>query len=223
MSDLWSRRLRTIPWLPPARYPHLAPGDEVALDVRRHPITLALPAVRTLMATLVVVLDRGTIELLVLFGVAAALSARTRLHASWQVSLLVAAVPTLLLLVTTGAAGRVLLLIGFLLWLAEDLADWYADRMVVSRKRVYRLYGVFTTHSPSIALTSVTYIDPLQPLLGRVFGYGTILLDSAAQRDEPLSRFDHLPQADFVHVKILELRSAALPKFPQVPGAAPPG
>jgi hypothetical protein len=123
----------------------------------------------------------------------------------------------LLLIFSTGSGGA-LLIIGALLWVAEDLADWYTDRLVVSRKRVYRLYGVFTTHSPSMALTSVTYIDELQPLLGRVFGYGSILLDSVAQRDEPLSRFDYLPQADFVHVKILELRSAAIPSYPQGPG-----
>lgn len=218
MSDLWSRRIRALPWLPPARYPHLAPGDEVALDVRRHPITLAASAMRTVFGLLLLTFDRPNLLVLALFATSVVVWARSRLHGDLRLSLLVAAVPTALLLIAP-AGWSVLLIVGLFLWLIEDMADWFTDRLVVTRKRVYRLYGVFTTHSPSIALTSVTYIDPRQPLLGRLFGYGTILLDSAAQRDEPLSRFDHLPAADFVHVKILELRAAAIPKFPQLPGA----
>ncbi len=218
MSDHWSRRLRALPWAPPARYPHLAPGDEVMLDVRRHPIMLTVPACRTVLGLLALVLDGVNVLLLVLFALSAAAWARSRLNTGLRLSGVTAAVPTLLLLVATGGFTRSLLAVGLLLWLTEDVADWYADRLVVTRKRIYRLYGVFTTHSPSIALTSVTFIDPLQPLLGRLFGYGTILLDSAAQRDEPLSRFDHLPAADFVHVKILELRASALPASPQASG-----
>ena len=222
MSDLWSRRLRALPWLPPARYPELVQGDEVALDVRRHPITLALPVARTMLASLVILLDSAPAGLLVLFAVTVGWWARARLHAGWRRASVAAAVTTLLLVGMPGS-GQVLLAVGLLLWLAEDLADWYTDRLVVSRSRIYRLYGVFTTHSPSMALTAVTYIDALQPLLGRVFGYGTILLDSVAQRDEPLSRFDHLPQADFVHVKILELRSSAVQRYPQAPGTSARG
>lgn len=218
MSDLWSRRLGTLPWAPRARYPHLATGDEVALDVRRHPITLAAPALRTLSGVLLLVMGRPNFFVVALFALSVAVWARSRIHANVRRSLVVVAVPLALLLIAPPGAARAILLAALVLWLAEDLADWFTDRLVVTRKRVYRLYGVFTTHSPSIALTSVTYIDPLQPLLGRVFGFGTILLDSAAQRDEPLSRFDHLPEADYVHFKILELRAAAIPKFPHLPG-----
>lgn len=218
MSDHWSSRLAELPWLPACRYPELPPGDEVALDVRRHPITLATPLARTVLGLLVLTINAATAQLTLLFAVTVVLWARSRVHAGWRLSLLIAALTSLLLLIVPRGGAGALAVIGLLLWLAEDVADWYVDRMVVTHKRVYRLYGVFTRHSPSIALTSVAFIDPLQSLLGRVFGYGTILLDSAAQRDEPLSRFDHLPEADYVHVRILELRAAAIPKFPHVPG-----
>jgi len=44
------------------------------------------------------------------------------------------------------------------------------------------------------------------------------MLDSAAQRDAPLQRFDFLPDAVNLQQRILELRQAALPKFPTIPG-----
>ena len=38
-----------------------------------------------------------------------------------------------------------------------------------------------------------------------------------AQRDAPLSRFDHIPAVTAVSHEILELRSSAMPRFPQQP------
>lgn len=220
MSDLWSQRLRALPWAPPPRYPQLAAGDKVVLDVRRHPITLGFPALRTVIALLVLLTDVATLPLLVSFALTAAVWAHRRLHSGVRMTLVIAGVPTVLLLIASGGGAAWVLALGLVLWLLEDVADWYTDRLVVTRKRIYRLYGVFTTHSPSMALTSVTFIDALESPVGRILDYGTILLDSVAQRDEPLSRFDHLPGAQYVHVKILELRARAASNV-QSPG--PPG
>lgn len=217
MSDLWSRRLQTLPWTPSPRAPDLAPGDEIAIDVRRHPITLALPALRTWLGFLVLTTG-GVPALVVLFALSVAMWARARFSAGLRRSLVTAAVPALLLLISSGTTA-VLAALGLVAWLLEDIADWYTDRLVVSHKRLYRLYGVFTRHSPSMALPSVAFIDALEPPLGRLLGYGTILLDSVAQRDVPLSRFDHLPDVSGVHKTILEMRAAAMPRFP-LPGQA---
>jgi len=218
MSDLWSRRLRAVPWTPRARYPQLVPGDAIVLDVRRHPATLFLPALRTVLG--LVVLTTGAASGLVvgLFALTVAAWARTRLRTGLRKTFVLAAVVTVALLVAAGNAALVLGL-ALVLWILEDVADWFTDRLVVSRKRIYRLYGVLTRHSPSMALTSVTFIEGLETPVGRFLGYGTIRLDSVAQRDEPLSRFDFLPEADFVHAKILELRTAAMPQYP-LPGQA---
>jgi hypothetical protein len=69
-----------------------------------------------------------------------------------------------------------------------------------------------------MSLTGVVFIDVAVSPLGKVFRYGTLLLDSAAQRDAPLQRFDFLPDAINLQQRILELRQAALPKFPTGPG-----
>lgn len=218
MSGFWSRRRRALSlwslWLPPPRYPRLAPGDEVILDVRRHPITLVFPVLRTVVGLLVLITDAATLQLVLLFAFSVAVWARARMHAGLRRSLVLAAVPALVLLIASSGTAAFFAGTGLVLWLAEDIADWWTDRLVVSQKRIYRLHGVLTTHSPSMALPSVAFIDALQPPLGRVLGYGTILLDSVAQRDLPLSRFDHLPDLSNVHVTILKLRNAAMPRFP---------
>ena len=61
-----------------------------------------------------------------------------------------------------------------------------------------------------IAFTLFTFVgDPIATMLGQEF--------SVAQRDAPLSRFDHVPDVVAKSHEILELRSRAMPKFPQQP------
>ena len=213
MSDLWSSRLRSLPWAPLARYPTLALGDTVVLDVRRHPITLFSPGLRVIAGLTVLWTDVATPWMLLLFVLSVVTWSRARFPSALKRSLLLAVLLTLPLLIASGI-GAVVVTVVLALWFLEDVADWYTDRLVVSRKRIYRLYGVLTKHSPSMALTAITFIDVEETPLGRFLRYGTVKLDSVAQRDEPLSRFERLPEAQFVHVKILELRTAAMPQYP---------
>ncbi len=119
------------------------------------------------------------------------------------------------LVVLEGLWGPLPAVVLLLLWLAEDVADWVCDRLVVTDKRIYRRYGVVTGHSPSISLMAVAYLDAAVPPLGRLLHYGTLRLDSAAQNDAPLSRFDLVPDVVEVSHEILRLRTKAMPKYPQ--------
>ncbi len=191
-------------------------AETVVLDVRRHPCLLVVPLLRTLAGLVVLAAGLGLLPVLVLAGLAA-LWARGRLGAGLRTAGTVAGGVALGLLVLHSLAGPglpALLLMG---WLAEDVADWYTDRMVVSDKRIYRRYGVVTRHSPSIALTAIAFLDASVPPLGRVLHYGTLRLDSVAQRDAPLSHFDHVPEVVAVSHEILRLRTQAMPRFPQQP------
>ena len=192
-------------------------GSEVVrIDARRHPFVLAVPALRTLAGAVALVAGPGLWHLLV-FGVLTAVWAGWRFRAGLRATGLTALVATAALAVLRALWGPAVGLLLLLLWLVDDLADWYCDRLVVTDKRIYRRYGVLTQHSPSISLTAIAYLDASVPPLGRLFGYGTLALDSVAQRDAPLSRFDHVPDVVSVSHGILELRSQAMPKFPQQP------
>jgi hypothetical protein len=188
----------------------------VRIDARRHPFVLAVPGVRTLAGTVALAAGPRLSHLLV-FGVLTAVWAGWRFRAGLRTTGITALVATAALAVLDALWGPALCLLLLALWLLDDVADWYCDRLVVTDKRIYRRYGVVTQHSPSISLTAIAYLDASVPPLGRLLGYGTLSLDSVAQRDAPLSRFDHVPGVVAVSHEILELRSKAMPKFPQQP------
>lgn len=198
-----------------ARIP--AADQQIQLVVRQHVVALAGPAARTALG--LAALLSGTAPLpLLLFAGYVALETRRRLSTGARTSGLVAVGVIVLLLVLAGPASSLpshLLAAAVLLgWLGFDVADWHHDRLVVTTKRLYRFSGVLVQHVPSVALTGIAFIDASASPLGRALDYGTLLLDSVAQRDHPLASFSYLPHVLDVHSRILELRAAAMPKFP---------
>ena len=184
-------------------------SETVQLDVRRHPAVLVWPALRT--ATGLLLLAAGPRLLVVLLFVAAtAASLATGSRSGARTSAVVGVVAALVLVLAEPALG----LLALLAWFGYDVSDWACDRLVVSDRRIYRRYGVVTAHSPSIALTAIAFIDAAVPPVGRLLGYGTLRLDSVAQRDAPLSRLDHLPDVVGVSHRVLALRASAMPRFP---------
>ncbi len=205
-AGAWDARTRSTAFVPAT--------ESVQIDERRHPFLLVSPGLRTA-AGLVALLTGLRFGPLAVFAVATAVWAAFRLHPGLRTTAVVAGGATLGLVVLSLVTSRWVGALVLLLWAAEDLADWWSDRLVVTDKRIYRRYGVVTGHSPSISLMAVAYIDAAVPPLGRVFRYGTLQLDSAAQHDAPLSRFDLVPDVVAVSHEILRLRSNAMPKYPQ--------
>lgn len=191
-------------------------AEKVVIDTRRHPFRVLPAVLRTVVGLLVLVL--GPLAwLLVAFLLVTAWWARTRATPGLRTLGAVVAGATAAPLLAPLLLGDALTAVALLLWLGEDVLDWESDRLVVTDKRIYRRHGTVTRHSPSMSLTAIGYLDAAVPPVGRLVGYGTLLLDSAAQRDEPLSHFDHVPDVVPVSHRILVLRTAAMPKFPQQP------
>lgn len=208
---LWRHRL-------PASGP-IPTSDEIALDLRQHPVALVGPAVRTLLGLVAQLRWPALLPTLLFAGAVAHWAFRT-LHTRLRGSLIAAGVAVVAMLLGSGSgsAGHEVLLAGaLLLWAAFDLWEWREDRLVVTTKRVYRVYGLLTKHAPSISLTGVAYIDTAVNPVGRLLHYGLLHLDSAAQEDAPLSRIRNVPDVLEVHARILELRGKAMPKFPSTP------
>ena len=192
--------------------PFVPESETVMLDVRRHPFLLLWPALRTVFG--LVLLGTG-LELMPLLTFALTVVVWAQVRHGWSLRKD--------LTVTAAAAAAAVVLpaplfvLLLLAWAGEDVADWWCDRLVVSDRRIYRRYGVLTSHAPSIALTAIAFIDAAVPPLGRLLGYGTLRLDSVAQRDAPLARLDLLPDVIAISHELLRLRSSAMPKFPPLP------
>lgn len=214
LSEDWSRFQDTLRHGPSTAF--VSAAEHVVIDSRRHPVLLVAPALRTLTGLLVLVVGLSLVPLLV-FAATTAAWARARRRSGLRATATVAGGCCLALAVLPGLIGMFWTVVLLLGWLAEDVADWHSDRLIVTDKRLYRRHGVLTRHSPSMSLMGIAFIDAAVPPLGWALRYGTLQLDSAAQQDAPLSRFDLVPHVVPVLHEILRLRSAAMPRYPQQP------
>ncbi len=209
-----SLRERAGQWDAQYRSNHfVSSAEKVMIDVRRHPLLLLVPGLRTLAGLLVLATGLSLLWLLA-FMAFTAVWAQLRLQAKMRRTGYVAGSTTLALAVVAALANPLLAAVFVLVWFGEDLADWYSDRLVVSDKRIYRRHGVLIRHSPSIALTAIAYLDTAVLPVGHWWTAGTLRLDSVAQRDAPLSRFDLIPGVVAVSHKILGLRTEAIRRHP---------
>lgn len=55
------------------------------------------------------------------------------------------------------------------------------DRFVITNMRIFRIHGVLSTNLATMPLSRVLDITVAQPFVGRIFGYGHFVFESAAQ------------------------------------------
>ena len=94
-----------------------------------------------------------------------------------------------------------LALVTYFIW---RLIEWSVDWFVVTNRRFLLAQGVFTRRVGMMPLARVTDMRYERPLLGRILGYGTFILESAGQ-DQALSKIDHLPNPDELYRNVCTL------------------
>ena len=68
-----------------------------------------------------------------------------------------------------------------LAWASYLALKVHMDRFVVTNMRVFRVHGVFSQSLATMPLSRILDITVNKPLLGRIFGYGHFIFESAAQ------------------------------------------
>ncbi len=106
---------------------------------------------------------------------------------------------------------------------AVAAARWASARFVVTGTRVVRIEGVLKRTVTSVPLDRVAGLAFEQPLVGRVFDYGTVILDSGWP-GRPLARLQAIPRADaFYRALTLVLRPGVGSLLEeQLPASVPP-
>lgn len=193
--------------------PLLASRDRAQFVIRRHWIVMVAPSIRLLSGALAIWVPPLRPLAAAVFAFSCFMYARNIFR--WPRALGGALAVTLvgLLIAGDGAAisTKCLATLVLLLWAGGDIASWWEDQLTVTRSRVYRQYGLFTRHTASTTLGSVTFLNWQQTLLGRHLGYGTLFLDTAAQNDAPLNSFPFIPASDEIHRRLLDQRWAGAP------------
>ena len=104
-----------------------------------------------------------------------------------------------------------ILLAARLVWRA---LEWREDWFVVTDRRLLVRSGLLTRRVSMMPLIKVTDLSFARSPIGRMLGYGEIVIESAGQ-DQVLRRIRHLPDPDGLYLQICDLLFG--PKAP-VPG-----
>jgi membrane protein YdbS with pleckstrin-like domain len=78
-----------------------------------------------------------------------------------------------------------------------QLLDWYVERIVVTDQRFMITTGIFTTSVQMMPISKVTDLTYQRSIPGRMFGYGTLVVESAGQI-QALNRIEYLPNPEEV-------------------------
>lgn len=105
---------------------------------------------------------------------------------------------TTLMAVTWVAWGILLLR---LLWAT---ANWAVDYFVVTSQRMLLTSGIVTRKVAMMPLVKVTDMSFQRSFLGRIFGYGEFILESAGQ-DQALRTVDHIPYPEQLYLEVCGL------------------
>ncbi|NLT31474.1 MAG: PH domain-containing protein [Propionibacterium sp.] len=89
-----------------------------------------------------------------------------------------------------GIAGLIVVLIGLVRVQAVHM-----DRFVITNMRVFRVHGIFDRHLATMPMSRILDITVAKPLLGRIFGYGHFIFESAAQ-DQGLREIRYVGRPD---------------------------
>jgi uncharacterized membrane protein YdbT with pleckstrin-like domain len=81
---------------------------------------------------------------------------------------------------------------------------WWIERIVITDKRVMLAEGIITHNVGMMPLSKVTDLTFRRTLSGRMFGYGTIVVESAGQI-QALNEIDYLPRPEEVYEALSEL------------------
>jgi membrane protein YdbS with pleckstrin-like domain len=82
--------------------------------------------------------------------------------------------------------------------------EWWVERIVVTDKRFMISSGVFETKVAMMPISKVTDLTYERTVLGRMFGFGTLVVESAGQI-QALNKIEFLPNPEEVYDAISEL------------------
>ena len=75
------------------------------------------------------------------------------------------------------------------------MAEVRMDRFVITNMRVFRVHGILSQHIATMPITRILDISVRKPVIGRIFGYGHFVFESAAQ-DQGLREIRYVGRPD---------------------------
>ncbi len=94
-----------------------------------------------------------------------------------------------------------LAMMGRMVWV---VLEWNNDRFIVTSRRIMMVTGLVTRKVAMMPLFRVTDMTYNRSLMGRIFGWGTFVVESAGQ-DQALRIIDRVPSPDLLYQRVCSL------------------
>jgi uncharacterized membrane protein YdbT with pleckstrin-like domain len=82
--------------------------------------------------------------------------------------------------------------------------EWWIERIVITDKRVMLAEGIIVHNLGMMPLGKVTDLTFRRTFAGRIFGYGTLIVESAGQI-QALNRINYIPRPEEIYEALSEL------------------
>jgi uncharacterized membrane protein YdbT with pleckstrin-like domain len=108
---------------------------------------------------------------------------------------------------TAVIANSTAITIVWVLWLmvvsrlAFKVFEWSDEFFAVTKVRVILVHGLVTRRVDMMPLSKVTDLTVNRTIMGRMLGYGTLVLESAGQ-DQALSTVEYIPEPEAIYLEI---------------------
>lgn len=100
--------------------------------------------------------------------------------------------------------------------------EWWSDRIVITDLRMFEVSGILTRRVASMPLARLTDLTYSRTLIGRMFGYGDLTVETAGQ-EQALSHIGYVPCPDDFYRALTALVLMPLPdEAPEQERAVPP-
>jgi membrane protein YdbS with pleckstrin-like domain len=115
----------------------------------------------------------------------------------------------------------VLAFLGASAWLAFQVVEWRWDEFLITNKRIIKVEGILARRVSTIPLGKITDTSYRRSILGRLLGYGDLVLDLPGQ-DKYLPVLDKLSNPDEVYQTIMQIaHGGGVPPKPAQPPRPP--
>ena len=91
-----------------------------------------------------------------------------------------------------------------LLYLIWKVVNWSVDYFVVTSRRILETSGILTRKVAMMPLSKVTDMSFQRTAVGRLFGYGQFIVESAGQ-DQAMRTVDHIPYPEQLYLEVVGL------------------
>jgi uncharacterized membrane protein YdbT with pleckstrin-like domain len=85
--------------------------------------------------------------------------------------------------------------------LAFKVIEWSDEFFAVTKVRAMLVHGIVVRRVDMMPLSKITDLTVNRSILGRMLGYGTIVLESAGQ-DQALSKVEYCPEPESIYLDI---------------------